>query len=149
MSTYTETVGEKLKDLLVKTYDAEKGFIKAAENIDNRALKSYFKQKAQERYDFGHELKSEIKTFNQDIEKSGSVTGSAHRAWMDVKALFSSDNEESMLEEAIKGEKSAVNEYNNVIKETSLPLSTKTILESQKSKIEHGLSRIKTLEDIS
>ncbi|KAA5820598.1 PA2169 family four-helix-bundle protein [Algibacter amylolyticus] len=149
MSTYTETVGEKLNDLLEKTYDAEKGFKKAAENVDNTALKSYFKQKAQERYDFGHELKSEIKTFNQDIDKGGSITGSAHRAWMDVKSLFSLDDEESMLEEAIRGEKSAVNEYNNVIKETSLPLSTKSILESQKNKIEHGLSRIKTLEDIS
>ncbi|SFD14954.1 ferritin-like domain-containing protein [Algibacter pectinivorans] len=149
MNTYTETVGEKLNDLLEKTYDAEKGFKKAAENVDNTALKSYFKQKAQERYDFGHELKSEIKTFNQDIDKDGSITGSAHRAWMDVKSWFSLDNEESMLEEAIRGEKSAVNEYNNVIKETSLPLSTKSILESQKNKIEHGLSRIKTLEDIS
>ncbi|XMO87358.1 PA2169 family four-helix-bundle protein [Algibacter sp. AS12] len=149
MSTYTETVGEKLNDLLEKTYDAEKGFKKAAENVDNTALKSYFKQKAQERYDFGHELKSEIKTFNQDIDKGGSITGSAHRAWMDVKSLFSLDDEESMLEEAIRGEKSAVNEYNNVIKETSLPLSTKSILESQKNKIERGLFRIKTLEDIS
>jgi len=149
MSTYTEEIGNRLNDLLEKTYDAEKGFKKAAENIDNSALKTYFKQKAQERYDFGHELKSELKTFNQDIDKGGSVTGAAHRTWMDVKALFSSENEESMLEEAIRGEKSAINEYSQVINETSLPSSTKSILESQKNKIQNGLSRIKTLEDLS
>jgi len=149
MSTYTEEIGNRLNDLLKKTYDAEKGFKKAAENIDNSALKTYFKQKAQERYDFGHELKSELKTFNQDIDKGGSVTGAAHRTWMDVKALFSSENEESMLEEAIRGEKSAINEYSQVINETSLPSSTKSILESQKNKIQNGLSRIKTLEDLS
>lgn len=149
MSTYTENVGEKLNDLLEKTYDAENGFKKAAENVDNSALKSYFKQKAEERYDFGHELKSELKSFNQDIDKGGSITGSVHRTWMDVKALFSSENEESMLEEAIRGEKSAISEYNEVINETSLPSSTKSILEAQKNKIETGLSRIKTLEDLS
>ena len=149
MSNYTEHVGEKLNDLLEKTYDAEKGFKKAAEHVDNAALKSYFKQKAEERYDFGHELKSELRGFNQDIDKGGSIAGSAHRTWMDIKALFSSENEESMLEEAIRGEKSAIDEYCEVINEMSLPIRTKSILESQKNKIENGLSRIKTLEDLS
>ncbi|MGB3608706.1 ferritin-like domain-containing protein [Psychroserpens sp.] len=148
MSTYTEEVGKKLNDLLEKTYDAEKGFKKAAENVDHVALKSYFKSKADERYNFGHELKTEIKSFGQEVDKGGSITGAAHRAWMDVKSLFSGDDEESMLEEAIRGEKAAVEEYHDVISETSLPSSTKTILSSQKSKIESGLSNIKTLEDL-
>ncbi|WP_040251053.1 ferritin-like domain-containing protein [Psychroserpens mesophilus] len=148
MGTYTENVGKKLNELLEKTYDAEKGFKKAAENVEHTALKTYFNQKAQERYNFGHELKSEIKAFNQDVDKGGSLTGKAHRAWMDVKSLFSSDDEESMLEEAIRGEKSAIEEYNDVLSETTLPTSTKTLLTSQKSTIENGLSNIKTLEDL-
>ncbi|QFZ53971.1 PA2169 family four-helix-bundle protein [Oceanihabitans sp. IOP_32] len=149
MSTYTEDVGNKLNDLLEKTFDAEKGFKKAADHVDNKALKSYFEQKAQERYDFGHEIKTEIKALGQEADKSGSLTGTAHRAWMDIKALFSDDDEESMLEEAIRGEKAAVEEYNEIIKETTLPISTKSILESQKNKIESGLNRLKTLEDLS
>ncbi|MDG5492934.1 PA2169 family four-helix-bundle protein [Psychroserpens sp. SPM9] len=148
MSTYTEEVGSKLNDLLEKTYDAEKGYTKAAENIEHAALKSYFKNKAQERYNFGHELKSEIKAYNQEVDKGGSLTGKAHRAWMDVKSLFSSDNEESMLEEAIRGEKAAIDEYQDVLSETSLPSSTKSILESQKNTIQNGLTNIKTLEDL-
>lgn len=149
MSNYTEQVGNKLNNLLEKTYDARRGFEKAADNVENKTLKSYFKQKAQERYNFGHELKTELKSFNEDVDKNGSVKGTAHRAWMDIKAMFSSENEESMLEEAIRGEKSAINEYSEVLKETSLPLSTKTVLESQKSKIETGLSNIKALENLS
>ena len=148
MSTYTEQVGSKLNDLLEKTYDAEKGFKKAAENVDNPSLKNYFRRKAEERYNFGHELKTEIKSFNQDVDKGGSATGTIHRAWMDVKNLFSADNEESMLEEAIRGEKAAVNEYEEVLSETALPLSTKSILQSQKNIINEGLSRINKLEDI-
>lgn len=148
MSTYTEDVGNKLNDLLEKTYDAEKGFKKASENVDNPSLKAYFKNKAQERYNFGHELKTEIRSFNQDIDKGGSATGTMHRAWMDVKNLFSADNEESMLEEAIRGEKAAVNEYEEVLSETSLPLSTKSILQSQKNIINEGLAKINLLEDI-
>jgi len=148
MSTYTEEVGNKLNNLLEKTYDAEKGFKKAAENVDNTSLKNYFQSKAQERYNFGHELKTEIRSFNQDVDKGGSLTGKAHRAWMDVKSLFSNDDAESMLEEAIRGEKAAVNEYQEVLNETNLPLSTKSILQSQKNIINEGLARINTLEDI-
>ncbi|PSG86419.1 ferritin-like domain-containing protein [Aurantibacter aestuarii] len=149
MKTYTEEVGQKLNALLEKTYDAEKGFKKAAENVENPALKNYFQTKAQQRYDFGHELKSEIKSYGQDVDKGGSLTGTAHRAWMDVKAAFSTENEESMLEEAIRGEKASVNEYQEVLNETALPSTTQNILASQKSKIESGLSTIKTLEDLS
>jgi hypothetical protein len=36
MSTYTDEVGEKLNDLLEKTYDAEKGIKKAAENTEHK-----------------------------------------------------------------------------------------------------------------
>ena len=148
MSTYTEEVGEKLNDLLEKTYDAEKGYKKAAENTDEVALKNFFNRKAQERYDFGHELKTEIRSFGQDVDKGGSTTGTLHRAWMDVKALFSTDDAESMLEEAIRGEKSAVSEYEDVLSETSLPSTTKSLLETQKRSIENDLSRIKSMEDI-
>lgn len=149
MSTYTEKVGDKLNDILEKTYDAEKGFKKAANNTDNLALKNYFENKANQRYDFGHELKNEIAGFGQKVDKGDSLTGKAHRAWMDIKALFSSDDAEAMLEEAIKGEKAALDEYKDVLKETSLPSSTSALLTSQKNTIENGLSNIKTLEDLA
>ncbi|GAA4271975.1 PA2169 family four-helix-bundle protein [Aquimarina gracilis] len=149
MKTYSEKVGNKLNDLLEKTYDAEKGFKKAAENVQHTGLKTYFKQKAQERYDFGHELKEEIKSFGQEVDKGGSITGTMHRAWMDVKSVLSKDSEESMLEEAIRGEEASVEEYDEVLSEITLPASTQTILSQQKNKIMDGLSSIRRLEDLN
>ncbi|WP_179336233.1 ferritin-like domain-containing protein [Winogradskyella costae] len=148
MATYTEEVGNKLNGLLEKNYDAEKGYKKAAENTKHTGLKTYFNRKAIERKTFGHDLKSEIRAFGQEVDKGGSLTGSAHRTWMDVKAMFSADNEESMLEEAIRGEKASVNEYDEVLQEASLPSSTKSILLSQKNQIETDLSKVKSLENL-
>ncbi|MBU2929481.1 ferritin-like domain-containing protein [Winogradskyella psychrotolerans] len=148
METYTEQVGNKLNGLLEKNYDAEKGYAKAAENTEHSGLSSFFNRKSQERRMFGHDLKSEIKAFGQGVDKGGSFTGSAHRTWMDVKALFSADNEESMLEEAIRGEKASVNEYDEVLQEASLPSSTKSILLSQKNQIQTDLSKVKSLENL-
>ena len=148
MTKYREIVGDKLNAILEKNIDAENGYAKAASNAKNEALKNFFKNKAQERKYFKSELKSEVASFGQQFETSGSITGAAHRTWMDVKALFSSENDESMLEEAIRGEKASVQEYDDVLKETSLPISTQNILLKQKSQIEKTLSTIKTLEDL-
>ncbi|ADY30294.1 MULTISPECIES: ferritin-like domain-containing protein [Cellulophaga] len=149
MTTYTEQVGTKLNNLLEKTYDAEKGYKKAAENTDHNALKTYFNKRSKERYDFGHELKTEIAKFGEEPEKGGSLTGSMHRAWMDTKAFFSADDAESMLEESIRGEKAAVEEYENVLQDTTLPSSTATVLLKQMNNIKSDLNTIKFLEDIS
>jgi uncharacterized protein (TIGR02284 family) len=148
MSNYTDKLGNRLNALLEKNYDAEKGYKKAAENAKHIGLKNYFNKKAQERYDFGYELKTEIKSFGQPAEKDGSLTGKAHRAWMDVKAALSSDNDESMLEEAIRGEKAAIAEYEEVLGEVSLPLNTKNMLFNQKNHIQQELNTIKKLEDL-
>lgn len=148
MKTYSEQIANKLNDLLERTYDAEKGFQNAAENVESTSLKEYFNSKAEQRKAFGYDLKTEIKSYAQDVDKGGSVEGSIHRAWMDLKSTFSSDNKEAMLEEAIRGEKKAINDYKEIIKENELPSSTKMLLENQVSKIESGLSTVKTLEDV-
>lgn len=148
MSTYTETIGKKLNTLLEKTYDAEKGYKKAAENTDNNVLKSFFNRKSAQRYDFGHALKKEISNFGQEPDKGGSFTGAAHRAWMDVKSLFSSDDNEAVLEEVIRGEKAAVSDYKDVLSESNLPPSTATILTQQMNQIELDLSKEKIMEGL-
>ncbi|WP_179346161.1 ferritin-like domain-containing protein [Winogradskyella ursingii] len=148
MKTYSEEIGNKLNDLLEKNYDAEKGYHKAAENVDHSGLKTFFERKSNQRRDFGHEIKQEIRSFGKEVDKGGSVTGAMHRAWMDVKALFSADDAESMLEEAIRGEKASVDEYSDVLKEASLPSSTRAVLEAHKNKISTDLSQIKSLENL-
>ncbi len=148
MSQYEETVGNRLNELLEKNFDAEEGFKKASENAKHAGLKAYFNKKSQERLNFGNQLKSEIKNFGQEPETAGSAAGAAHRTWMEVKTWFSADNDESMLEEAIRGEKAALNEYQEVLQETTLPATTKDLLKSQKSTIEQGLSNIERLEDL-
>jgi uncharacterized protein (TIGR02284 family) len=149
MSTYTEEVGTKLNGILEKNYDAEKGFKKAAENAKSTNLKAYFRRKSDERNQFGHDMKTEIRKFGEDVDKGGSTTGAAHRTWMDVKAFFSMDNDESMLEAAITGEKAAADEYRDVLKDTSLPASTANLLRNQLATIESELSTIKKLEDLA
>ena len=115
--SYSDKMGEKLNELLEKNYDAEAGYKNAAEKVENSALKNYLLSRAQDRYDFGHELKAELKTFGQDPEKGTSLAGDAHRLWMDLKTALTSDKDEAVLEEAIRGERAALDEYDEILKE--------------------------------
>ena len=147
--SYTEEMGTKLNELLEKNYDAEAGYKNAAEKVKSSALKNYLLSRAKDRYDFGHELKQELRNVGQDPEKGTSLAGDVHRLWMDLKTALSSDKEEAVLEEAIRGEKTALQEYNEIIKNGELPLSTTTIIAKQRDSVQNALVEAKALETIA
>lgn len=78
-------------------------------------IKKFFEEQARQRYDFRYELKREIKAFGQSPDKGGSTKGTLHRNWMNLKGFFSANNEEAMLEEVERGEKVAIDTYNDIL----------------------------------
>jgi len=68
---------------------------------------------------------------------------------MDTKALFSVNTAEAMLEESIRGEKTAVKDYEEVLKDTAIPPNTSQLLTKQMNSIKSDLNTIKFLEDLS
>lgn len=143
---YAKEISNKLNDLLEKNYDAEKGYKFASENVKNPSLKSFFSERAKERNNFGHELKSEISTLGEKPDKGSSLKGDIHRTWMNLKTTFSSDKEEALLEEAVRGEKAAVEEYNEVLEDENIPPSTANLLMKQRNAITAALDKVKRLE---
>lgn len=141
MKNYSIEMSNKLNELLERTYDAEKGYKEAADNVNNKQIKTFFENKAKQRYNFGHELKAEIKTFGQQPEKGGSTTGSLHRNWMNIKNLLTMNEEEAMLQEVERGEKAAIDSYDDILKDDNfiLPPSTESLLMRQKNEIKENL----------
>ncbi|WP_209400381.1 PA2169 family four-helix-bundle protein [Pseudozobellia sp. WGM2] len=148
MNADVKSIEKKLQDVIDKNEDAVKGFEKAAENSKEVSTKNYFLGRIENRKSFLKQLKNavpELQLGNEKIE--GTTAGAAHRTWMDVKAFFSGDNDESMLEEAVRGDKSAIKEYSEVIAETQVPARVKEILREQRSTIQNDLETSDILED--
>tara|TARA_R110000868_G_scaffold21640_4_gene89718 strand:+ start:7420 stop:7581 length:162 start_codon:yes stop_codon:yes gene_type:complete len=53
-----------------------------------------------------------------------------------------------MLEEAIRGDEAALEEYNEVLENELLPVSVGSIIREQRIKIQLDLSQVKSLEDL-
>ncbi len=133
-----------LNDLITKNYDAEEGYKEVAEMTDNPSLKAFFFSRSQQRYDFGHELKAEIKRLGGDIEKGTSILADMHRAWISLKDAFSSNNEEGALEEAIRGEENALKNYDEAIKKLSGFEHAFNTVSAQRAKIATALADVRT-----
>lgn len=146
---YTEKISNKLNELLEKNYDAEKGYLNSAENVENPRLKIFFKTRASERSKFAKDLRTEILSYGQIPEDDGSLKGVMHRNWMSLKSLFSANDEEAILEEALRGERASLDEYKEILKDNEFAPSTLKMLEMQKQEIQSAINSLMVKEELS
>ena len=145
---YSEKISNKLNELLIKNYDAEKGYLNAIDNVNNNELKMFFKRRASERSVFAKELRTEILQYGQIPEDSGSFKGTMHRNWMSLKSTFTSNNEEAILEEAIKGEEASLEEYDKLLKENNLPPTIDSLIAKHRNAIQAAINTEKVHEEL-
>ena len=146
---YTEKISNKLNELLEKNYDAEKGYLNALENVNSPRLKIFFKNRASERSLFAKNLRTEILSYGQIPENDGSFKGAMHRNWMTLKSLFSTNDEEAILEEALRGERASLEEYKEILKEDAFAPSTRKMLEEQQQKIQAAINLLMLKEELA
>ncbi|WP_226064085.1 ferritin-like domain-containing protein [Kaistella polysaccharea] len=137
-----------LNDLLTKNYDAEKGYKEAAEKIEHTALKSYFENQAQNRYDFGHEIKALISKYGGEPDKGTSIVGDLHRTWIAIRDAFAT-GDQAIYDECIRGEKAFSEEYGEVLNDTVIPQDVKDMVRKQKESVDKALMSLKSMEDFS
>ncbi|MGC1630717.1 MAG: PA2169 family four-helix-bundle protein [Gelidibacter sp.] len=137
-----------LQGILEKNYDAEKGYKKAMQDAKTPALKNFLQKQALQRSHFATAVDKALRDLDETPVEKGSLTGTLHRAWIDIKSSVAGNDDEAVLEEVIRGEKASVDEYQDVIKNNTLAPNIKSLLQSQLSDIQGTLSRVKTLEDI-
>lgn len=129
-------VFDQLNKLLTRSYDAEKGYAEAAENVKSTELKSLFMAQSRQRAEFAQALDREIRAIGGEPDNGTSLASDLHRAWINIKAAFAGDDDKALVEECNRGDKEALDNYNSVLQETDLMPSTRHLLLNQKEKIE-------------
>ena len=137
---YTEEISNKLNELLEKNYDAEKGYIDATQNVESNNLKMFFKSRATERSEFAKELRTEILQYGQIPTDSGTLKGTLHRNWMNLKTTFTSNDEKAILNEAIRGEEASLEEYNTLITARNLPPTIDGLIAKHRNAIQAAIN---------
>ena len=135
-----------LNNLIETCKDGELGFKTAAEGLTNPALKAKFLEYSSQRAEFARALQGEVRSLGADPEKSGSVSGTLHRGWLDVKSAVTGRNDHAILAEAERGEDVAKAAYESAVKET-LPASTSTLIQQQAVKVRAAHDHVRDARD--
>ncbi len=140
----TETVSA-LNDLIESLKDGEKGFQTASAEVKDPSLKSTFEQLSQQRARFARELQTEVAAFGDEPEVTGSAAAVAHRGWMNIKSALGG-GEKSILNEAERGEDSAVKSYEKAMS-AQLPANVATVVRTQFAEVKRAHDRVRDLRD--
>ena len=149
MASKENTTGV-IEDLIEINNDRVAGFEKAIEDIndENIDLKQLFEEYAQQSRKNVQEL-SAIAGSAPHLETDKSVSGTLHRAWIDVKSLFGGSDRASILSEAERGEDAIKKAYKDALTGGQLPYEALEIVRTQAQGIDSAHDRIKALRDIA
>lgn len=145
---YAEKISNKLNELLIKNYDAEKRYLSAIDTIEDDRLKMFFKRRATDRSKFAKELRTEILRYGQIPDDSGSLTETLNRNWVNLKSLLNSNNEKVVLEAAIEFEEGILEDYNEFLKDRTLPPSIDSLLITHKNAIQSAINTEKSYKEM-
>lgn len=145
----TDKIVDRLDQVLVRSFDSIKGYKFAAGEVDSLSLKAFFNDQIADRNKFARELSEIIKGYGGEPSTEGSFKGQAHRMWMDVKSIVSDGSDESILQECIRGEEKASEDYDDLLK-MELPIDTRirTLITEHKMQINQAIQRLNALERV-
>ena len=134
-------------DLLEYLYDSCNGYKECADQVADPTMKQLFSDLAQHRQQMIAELKTQVRMSDVDEKPtdSGSVTGMAHRRFIDVKSLLTGGDTESIVKEVKRGESYTIDRYKEILSK-NLPSAIKQILLKQLTEIESDIAKIDAMK---
>ncbi len=151
MSTPSKSLHEVedvLRSVIESLIDGQEGFQKIGDEITDPSLKQRFLQESLTRASFRGDLEEVLHQEGvHDIKEKGSVSGSLHRTWGELKHKLGG-GDHTLLETAEQGEDVAKKAYTTAL-EKELPLPIRQLLTTQAAHIQASHDFVKAARDSS
>lgn len=140
---------EILNDLIQINNDRVTGYEKAIEELaeQDSDLKTLFAQMIRQSNQHKATLTQEVQVLGVSAETGTTTSGKIYRAWMDVKAIFSGHDRETVLNNCEFGEDAAQKAYKTALETEGLSASLRSIITEQKADLRTSHDQIKALRD--
>ncbi len=140
-------VEETLRSVIQNLIDGQEGFQKIGEHLKDETLRRYFAAESLKRAQFRGELEETLHQEGvHDVKESGTVGGTVHRTWGDIKAHLGG-GDHTLLETSEAGEDAAKKAYQEALSK-ELPLPVKQLLDTQYAHIQKSHDYVKAARDV-
>jgi len=147
MKTIERQIIDTLNQLIAVCEDGEEGFKTAAKNIRAGEMSQLFLTYSGERGKYIRELQKRIAGLGGDSGQTcGTVSGSVHRGWMNLKAAVATNDAHAILIECEHGEEAAATVYREALR-TELDPETLEIVAPQARRVQITHRQVKQLLD--
>jgi uncharacterized protein (TIGR02284 family) len=136
---------DTLNELLTRSHDANKGYIEAGNQVSDVLLRKWLFSNAERRKEFILQLEQEIKRMGGTPDHGSGILGSLHRTWIDIKSTLTNDDD-AIIEECIRGEERAIEDYNEAILKFRAGDVTRQVLQRQRASIKAALDSLRAIE---
>jgi uncharacterized protein (TIGR02284 family) len=140
-----------LNDLIRINNDRVVGYEKAADeardiDVDLRAV---FARMAEESRQYAAELTQEVVKLGGDPATGTTNSGKIYRVWMDLKATFTGNSRQAILENCEYGEDAAQKAYDSALKsDAEMTSDIRQLISNQKSSLKTSHDVIKKYRDL-
>lgn len=139
-------VVDVLNDLIEVSKDGQYGFNQCAEHAKSPDIKSTLAARARDCAAAAAELQRLVASYGGKPDDSGSAAGAVHRGWVSVKSALSAKDDLAVLEEAERGEDSALKSYRKAATQ-ALPADVKAVVQRQLQGAQANHDQVKALRD--
>jgi len=140
---------EVLNDLIQINNDRITGYEKALKELkDSDAdLREIFSGYIDQSRNLRNALGTEVQALGVKMDDGTTASGKIYRAWMDVKALFTGKDRQTVLNNCEYGEDAAQKAYNEALKTDKLPAYIYALVNRQKDELKKAHDEIRSLRD--
>ena len=140
---------EILNDLIEINNDRVAGYEKAIEDLKegDSDLKSLFVEMIGQSHKHKSTLAQEVQVLGGDAETGTTASGKIYRAWMDVKAVFTGHDRQTVLNNCEFGEDAAQKAYKMALETEGLSADLRSTITEQKADLRTSHDKIKALRD--
>src|SRR5205809_139661 len=145
-----QKVIEVLNDLIQINNDRIAGYERALKELKDATgddLRSLFLSFIDQSRNFKSALGTEVQTLGADMDKGTTASGKIYRAWMDVKALFTGHDRQTVLDNCEYGEDAAQKAYKSALETENLPAYLYALITRQKEELKRSHDEVKALRD--
>lgn len=143
-----ETV-EALRELAQAVRDSVVGYCEATDDVESPDLKQLFRQIANDREQIVEELSHYVQLNDADadgVAEDTSFASKLHRAWIDLRAAVTGNDDAQTLTECERGEEHLKNKYEELLPEVAGSPVT-DVLNAQYARINGTLKEVRRLKE--
>jgi uncharacterized protein (TIGR02284 family) len=144
-----QKVTEVLNDLIKINNDRIAGYERALKELkeDDDDLRDLFTAFIDQSRNLRNTLGTEVGALGGDMDSSTTTSGKIYRAWMDVKALFTGHDRQTVLDNCEFGEDAAQKAYQTALKTDDMPAYIFALINRQKDDLKSSHDEVKALRD--